>query len=85
MSTTLELLEELLAEVRRHALIGEPRPDVLDNVVTNTLVFEGGRFRNTPVATKIGNAINARSPEVPIPGAKGSSATAISGATGNQA
>ena len=39
---TLELLEEVLLGFQGHGADGQPRSGLLDNVVTSTLVFQGG-------------------------------------------
>jgi ATP-binding cassette subfamily F protein uup len=77
---TLELLEELLAEYEGTLLLVSHDRTFLDNVVTSTLVFEGeGRFREYAGGYEDWERYQRSIPEVPIPGAKGSSATAISG------
>ncbi len=43
---TQELLEELLRDYPGTGIFGEPRPYVLDNVITQSIVFEGeGRLK----------------------------------------
>ena len=77
---TLELLEELLAEYEGTLLLVSHDRTFLDNVVTSTLVFEGeGRFREYAGGYQDWERYQRSIPEVPIHGAKRSSATAISG------
>jgi ATP-binding cassette subfamily F protein uup len=77
---TLELLEELLAEYEGTLLLVSHDRTFLDNVVTSTLVFEGeGQFREYAGGYQDWERYQRSIPEVPIHGAKRSSATAISG------